>query len=189
MDRVLKYHFDKFRNRRALPPELERIGFKGSLFPNQEKLDFWRDWKRGLRVGIPDIGTVVRGAIDDLLTDEDGETLIPFDFKTRGSAPLEDSHTHYHHQMCIYGFMLERMGYKVARKAYLLFYHPREVSEDGSVLFNSDLVETKIETRDAEDLIRRAVETLTGSMPKMSDSCEFCGMRESGLKTIASFVR
>ena len=177
MDRVLKEHFDRFRSRDMLPPELEKAGFKGSLFRNQPLLDDWRNRFRGLSADMPEINSVVRGAIDDLLVDEDGETLIPFDFKTKGTAPADGYEGHYHHQMCIYGFMLEKMGHPVGRKAYLMFYHPDAVKEDGSVLFGASLVEMKIDPEDAEILIRRAAKALDGEEPEGKQGCKYCELR------------
>ena len=176
MDRILKAHFDNFRRKGELPPELGRNGFKGTLFSDQAQLDEWRDWRR-FDVELGDLGVLMRGAVDDLLVDEDGETLIPFDFKTRGWAPKDDSHGHYHHQLCIYGMMLERKGRKVADHAYLLFYHPEKVNPDGSVLFNADLVRVEIDPKDAMDLIQDAVKCLRGDMPMAAEKCEYCQAR------------
>lgn len=176
MDRVLKEHFDRFRAKNKLPPELTKNGFSGSLFKDQKLIDEWRELKTCLKTELPDVDTVVRGMIDDLLVDKDGVTLIPFDFKTKGSAPGEDYSGHYHHQLCIYGWLLERNGYDVDEKAYLLVYHPDAVQEDGSVTFNASLVKVDIDPEDAEELVRRAVKMLGKEIPKRNSECGFCGM-------------
>lgn len=189
IDRILKEHFDKHRQKGLLPPELRKAGFSGTLFKDQGLLDYWRDWKRGLKADVPHLETTVRGAIDDLLVSEDGETLIPFDFKTRGSAPISGSHKMYDHQMSLYGFILEKMGYKVDKKAYLLFYHPHTVNDDGLVIFNADLVETKIDNKNTEGMIKSAIDTLKGPMPSQGNGCGFCVLRGGDRRNLLAFTR
>ena len=51
MDKILKIHFDKFRDRGEIPPELKETecenGFK--LFEDKELLEEWRNVFKGVR--------------------------------------------------------------------------------------------------------------------------------------------
>ena len=68
MDREIKGHFDCFRSKGSLPPELGGEVFSQvRLFADQEKLELWRSWRTGLVYQDKAAGTFLSGAIDDLL--------------------------------------------------------------------------------------------------------------------------
>jgi len=175
IDDVLKGHFDRFREKCELPPELAKSGFKGNLFKDQLLIDEWR--KDGLKAELPELGVSLLGKIDDVLVDMDGKTLVPFDFKTKGSAPTDGYEDHYHHQMCLYGWLMRQNGYDVDERAYLMFYHPETVDNLGNIIFNTSLVEIDIDPSDAMDLLERAARVLRGPEPKADRNCEYCKYR------------
>src|SRR3989344_9678891 len=88
MDRILKEHFDRFRDKGELPPELCENSHCESLklFNNKELLKVWRNNLKGITWTDKD-GNILHGAVDNLLTK--GKKLIVLDFKTKG-APLKD---------------------------------------------------------------------------------------------------
>ena len=49
MDMILKAHFDKFRDKGELPPELNEINGKIKLFDDVELLKIWRSNFKGIR--------------------------------------------------------------------------------------------------------------------------------------------
>ena len=81
MDRILKAHFDSFRNKGLLPPELEKLNGHVKLFDNIELLKVWRNNLNGIQ-WIDENGTIFRGAVDNILQKDD--KLIILDYKTRG---------------------------------------------------------------------------------------------------------
>src|SRR3989338_6305165 len=90
MDRVLKSHFDKFRDKGELPPEIRdnshTEGLK--LFDDKELLTLWRNNRKGIQ--WTDIeGNVLSGAVDNLLVK--GKNLIVLDFKTKVSNSLSSN--------------------------------------------------------------------------------------------------
>ncbi len=172
MDRVLKAHFDSFRDRKALPPELN--GVNAELFGNTELLDVWRNNRKGIQFN-DDKGNLVRGAVDDIL--QNGSRLIVLDFKTRGFPVKDDTAGHYQLQLDVYNFLLRKAGYETEDYAYLLFYHPKEVEEDGDVAFHADLVKMGISTKNAEKAISKALEILQGKIPEINPECQFCEWR------------
>jgi hypothetical protein len=174
MDRVLKKHFDSFRDREMLPPELRKLeGVK--LFDNVELLEVWRDNRKGIQ-WVDEEGNVLRGAVDNIL--QKGEKLIVLDFKTRGFPLHDDTAEHYQDQLDIYNFLLRKNGWKTEDYAYLLFYHPKEVEEDGDVAFRSDLVKVEISVENAKKIFMEAIEILKGEMPEYREDCEFCNWRQ-----------
>ncbi len=169
MDRVLKTHFDSFRDRKALPPELH--GVNAELFSNTELLDAWRNNRKGIQFN-DDKGNLIKGAVDDMLQ-KDGK-LIVLDFKTRGFPVKEDTSGYYQLQLDVYNFLLRKTGYETEDYAYLLFYMPREVGKGGEFIFNSELVKMATSTKNAEKAISKALEILQGKIPEINKDCKFC---------------
>ncbi len=170
MDKILKAHFDSFRDKGLLPPELKKLK-DVKLFDNTELLKVWRNNLKGIQWADEE-GNVLRGAVDNIL--QKGKKLIVLDFKTRGFPLQEDTHEHYQDQMDIYNFLLRKNGFDTEDYAYLLFYHPKEVEEDGDVAFNTDLVKVDISIENAEKIFMDAIEILKGEIPDCGEECEFC---------------
>ena len=174
MDRILKSHFDMYREINGIPPEIKDTGAR--LFDNKNLLDEWRNNRKGIRWTDPKSGIILMGAVDELLVKDD--KLIVLDFKTRGYPVKENTKENYENQLNIYSFLLEKNGHPTEDFAYLLFFHPNKVSEDGSVLFHRDLIKVKTDTKEAEKLFRKAVNCINGSKPEKNDSCEFCNWKK-----------
>ena len=83
MDSILKTHFDKFRDKEQLPPELCNNGECKSmkLFDDKELLKTWRSNLKGISWTDKE-GNVLHGAVDNLLMK--GKKIIVLDYKTRG---------------------------------------------------------------------------------------------------------
>ncbi|MBI4896633.1 MAG: PD-(D/E)XK nuclease family protein [Candidatus Aenigmarchaeota archaeon] len=172
MDKLLKEHFDRFMEKGMLPPELARDKrLHGcTLFNDREKLAIWRNNFKGLRYEHDDIR--LRGAIDNLLVT--GTQLIILDYKTRGYPLKDDSHLYYQDQLDLYAFLLKQNGYTVAPYAYLLFYHPVQVTETGEVVFETDMVQMDVSPDHARELLANAMTVLAGDIPDAAEECQFC---------------
>ena len=147
MDRILKAHFDNFRGRGELPPELKNLNGDVSLFSDAKTLDGWRSNFKGI-AWSDENGNIFKGAVDNIL--QKGEKMIVLDYKTRGFPLKDDTAAHYQDQLDIYNFLLRKNGFLTEDYAYLLFYHPDKVTETGEVLFHTDLVRLEISTKNAE---------------------------------------
>jgi len=170
MDKILKVHFDSFMRRGLLPPELQKL--KGvKLFDDEELLKVWRSNFKGIQWKDRK-GNLFRGAVDNIL--KKGKKLIVLDYKTRGYPLKEDTHEHYKDQMDIYNFLLRKNGYQTEEYTYLIFYHPREVFENGDVCFNTDIIKIPVNINNAQKIFRKAVKCLAGEMPEPSEKCGFC---------------
>jgi hypothetical protein len=175
MDRILKEHFDAFRDRDELPPELAKLKENIKLFEDVELLDEWRNNFRGIQYVDKD-GNRLRGAVDNIL--KKGEKLIVLDYKTRGYPLKEDTAAYSQDQLDLYNFLLRKNDYKTANYAFLLFYHPNKVSESGDVAFHADLVKMKVNVKNAENILKEALATLEGKMPEHAGDCEYCKWAE-----------
>lgn len=171
MDKILKIHFDKFRDKGQLPPEIcengECSGMK--LFDDKEKLKVWQSNFKGISFTDKQ-GNELHGAVDNILVK--GKKLIVLDYKTRGYALKEDTAEHYRLQQNIYNFLLRKNGYETEDYFFLLFYIPKEVTKTGEIIFDTTLVKMKVDVKSAEKVWKKALKLLDGECP--NKCCEWC---------------
>ena len=171
MDKILKVHFDKFRDNGELPPEIcEDRECKGmKLFDDEEKMKIWQSNFKGIQF-TDKKGNLLRGAVDNLLVK--GSKLIVLDYKTRGYPLKEDTAEFSRNQLDIYNFLFRKNGYETEDYAFLLFYIPSEVTKTGEVIFDTELVKMKVDVKNAEKIWKNALKLLNSDCP--SKSCEWC---------------
>ena len=171
MDRILKIHFNNFREQRALPPELCRDVncMDMRLFENKNLLRIWQDNRKGISWKDKD-GNELHGAIDNLLVK--GKKLIVLDYKTRGYALKKDTHEYYQLQLDVYNFLLRKNQYETEDFAFLLFYVPKEVLPTGEIIFDTTLKKISINIKNAEKVWNEAIALLEKECP--SKKCEWC---------------
>ena len=170
VDAVLKRHFDSFRDKGALPPELNELK-DVKLFDDKELLRVWRNNLKGIQ-WIDEKGNLFRGAVDNLL--QKGKKLIVLDYKTRGFPLKEDTTSHYKNQLDIYNFLLRKNSYETEDYSYLLFYIPAEVDKTGAIRFETQLVKMPVDVKNAETLFNQAITVLENEIPNSSEDCEWC---------------
>jgi len=171
MDKILKIHFNVFRDNDLLPPEIceSEECFDMKLFDDKELLRKWQSNLMGIEWKDED-GNMLRGAVDNILVK--GKKLIVLDYKTRGYPLKEDTADHYQNQLDIYNFLLKKNGYQIEDYAFLLFYIPSRVVKTGEVIFDTTLKKMRINIKNAEYLWKEAIKLLNSDCPKKS--CEWC---------------
>src|SRR3989344_5131350 len=173
MDRILKEHFDRFMEKGELPPELCENGDCDGLklFDNKELLKDWRNNFRGVR-WTDEEGNIFFGAIDNILVKK--EKLIVLDYKTKGFPikDIDEASNYYQNQLNIYNLLLRKNNYETEDYAFLLFYVPKEVTETGEVIFDTELVKREINVNNAEQIFSKALEILNEECPEKG--CEWC---------------
>ncbi|MFH1202441.1 MAG: PD-(D/E)XK nuclease family protein [Candidatus Omnitrophota bacterium] len=174
MDAVIKDYFDKHRRNGLLPPELEGK-VRGKLLGDFSLLNKWRDWRStDLKYRDDALGVELSGALDDCIVEDN--LYSPLDYKTRGFAVKEDPRKYYQLQLDCYCLMLKSKGYKLKGLAYLVYYYPKKVSENGLVSFNIEVFEVTTNPENALKVIKDALNTLCGTIPKSAVNCEYCGL-------------
>ena len=173
MDKIIKIHFDKFRDKGLLPPEIkDHHHTKGlKLFNEPELLKAWRNNLKGIRFEDED-GNILFGAVDNILVK--GKKFIVLDYKTKG-YPIKDeteSGNSYQNQLDIYNFLLRKNGYETEDYGFLLFYIPKHVLETGEVVFDTLLARRETNVKNAENIYKKAIKLLKGECPK--ETCEWC---------------
>lgn len=172
MDGVIKVYFDKYRIKGELPPEIKGK-VEGKLVSDLNLLNKWRNWRTGLEYVDESLGVTLFGALDDALQDKD--KYIPLDYKTRGYAPREgDSEKYYGNQLDCYALLLQENGYSVKDIGYLIYYYPKKVEENGTVIFNVKVIELKTDPERAKKVLKDAMKLLSGSIPSHHSECEYC---------------
>jgi hypothetical protein len=171
MDAILKKHFDRFRDKNLLPPEISEHTHtkKMKLFADKELLKVWQSNFKGIQYKDRK-GNILRGAVDNILVK--GKKLIVLDYKTRGWAVKEDTAEHYRLQMDVYNFLLRKNKYETEDYTFLLFYYPNRVLEGGEVVFDTDLVKIKTSPNRAEKVWKEALQVLDSTKPK--EKCKWC---------------
>lgn len=173
MDKIIKEHFDRFRDAGEVPPELAEADVDAVPFPDEDFLAKARNWRSEPRYEDPETGAVVAGAVDDLLLNPDDEIIV-LDYKTRGYPPKTAVPGYYRRQVNLYNLILRQNGYATADHGLLLYYYPDTVMEDGGIVFHTEFHEVPVDLAAAQDLVRDAVATLQGPQPPVNPDCEFC---------------
>ena len=175
MDREIKNHFDQFRAKAEMPPELMGPEFEGiQLYSQQDKLERWRSWRTGLIFNDSETGALLSGALDDLLVK--GDRYIPFDYKTKGSpTTVEDATRYYQNQLDCYALLLDANDMPTAGFAYLLYYSPQCVRQNGEVAFHLQPIRISTDIERAKKKFRAAVQLMRQEkLPLLVATCEYC---------------
>jgi len=170
MNMILRAHFDSYRDKKELPPELGHLK-DVKLFDNLEVLSVWRNHLKGIQ-WTDDNQNIITGTVGDLL--QKGNKLIILDFQAVGFPLKEDTADAYQDQLDIYNFLLRKYGYETEDYSYLLFYQPNKITGKGNVLFHAELVKMPVSIENAERIIKQAFEVLNGPMPAPSENCDYC---------------
>jgi len=170
MDLVIKKYFDQYRGK--LPPEIDGK-VVGQLITDVNLMDKWRNWQTGLEYHNKERDAVLFGALDDCLVD--GDYYVPLDYKTRGFPPNDgDPEKYYQTQLDTYSLLLNANGYKTRDFAYLVYYYPEEVKENGIVKFNIKTAKVGTNLERAKKTFCDAVDLLKGPIPKRHSDCDYC---------------
>ncbi|MCQ9208745.1 MAG: PD-(D/E)XK nuclease family protein [Omnitrophica bacterium] len=174
MDLVIKRYFDRYRLNNELPPEVQGK-MEGKLFSDIATLEKWRNWRNSnLRYEDKAANAVLIGALDDCLVERSYH--IPLDYKTRGSELKGDPRKYYQNQLDCYCLMLESCGFKTKGIAYLLYYWPLEVRQEGVVKFHVEPIRIETDIESAKRIVQDAARLLSGPIPKSGADCEYCNL-------------
>ncbi|MGK7370851.1 MAG: PD-(D/E)XK nuclease family protein [Candidatus Halalkalibacterium sp. M3_1C_030] len=178
IDKSVKKHFDRFREEGKKPPEIERCNEDLELFKDQEFLEKARSWRSEPKWRDDATGAVLRGGVDDLMRNEDGEIVV-LDYKTRGYPPKgENSVPHYYsRQVNLYNLILRENGYSTADYGLILYFYPDGFQENGDFVFETEVRKTGVDIGKAKNLVREAVQTLNGEIPEHDEECEYSDWR------------
>jgi len=173
MDGLIKKYFDHYRASGKMPPEIEGK-VQGRLLQDQNLLNEWRKTTKtsSPRFFDKELNAYLFGGLDECFVD--GEYYIPVDYKTRGYDLKEGSLSYYQTQLDCYTFLLEREGYKHLSFAYLIYYIPTKIEENGKVQFKVEAHKLETDSQRGYNIFQQAVKCIRGSQPASHSKCQFC---------------
>lgn len=182
VDLLLKQEFDVYRKKQEPHPLLLENNIQARLFPDQQKLNQWRNNFEGIRYYDPKVKATLFGAVDDILEFPDSK-LAPLDYKSTGSK-IPTVYDRFQLQMDVYTYLLEKNGFSTPKKGYLAFYI---VDKDNGFAdrlpFKKELHEINTDSSYVQGIFEEAVAMLRGSAPSHSQDCQF-GQWLSNMKRI-----
>jgi CRISPR/Cas system-associated exonuclease Cas4 (RecB family) len=173
VDDLLKQEFDTYRANNLPHPMFKENHIKAHLFPNQKLLNQWRNNLAGIRYFDEDLKATLFGAMDDVLEFDD-DKLAPLDYKSTGS-PTSKIYDRFQLQLDVYAFLMEKNGFKVKKKGYLVFYVvDRSRGFIDRLPFRKEILEVETSPSDVYDIFKDAVDVLRLELPpEHSEDCTF----------------
>jgi hypothetical protein len=168
----LREYFDKYRG--GLPPDLTDE-LEGSLLPDTELINHWRNWHKGLRHSDTVMSAVLFGALDDCLI-QDNKYYIPVDFRLMSREPLKDVVKDRKIFLDGLTYLLATNGYKTLEFAYVIFCYPESVAQHHTLKLKKEVVRVDTDTMRAERLFYGAADFLRkrSSPPEEDRGCVYC---------------
>lgn len=193
VDTLLKKEFDIHRVKRTTHPLMRAYGIDAIPFEH-EKMEEWRDaLKRGIGTLHKSTNLFIRGGIDDVWMNSDGE-LIVVDYKATskdGAITLDDEwKIQYKRQMEIYQWLFRQNGFKVSDVGYFVYVNGKtdRKSFDGKLEFDVAVIPYSGSDVWIEDTIQEIKKCLIqDDIPEGGSDCEVCSYvelvkRETGLR-------
>ncbi len=174
MDQLLKEEFDEYRAAGEPHPILTEHGVPAKLFGDAQQLQAWRNNFQGLRWSDAGTGHTLFGAVDEILEFPDG-SLAVMDYKSSG-ASAATIYPSYQLQMDVYTFLLQRMGFRTAPRAYVAFFLAVKSDRfNGRLPFRAELVEVIPQPERVHALFERAVAVAQADeVPAPGAECDLC---------------
>lgn len=183
VDKLLKQEFDVHRKEETAHPLMEEYGVDAVPFQH-EKVNEWRNWKKGLRCIYKPTNFLVYGAIDDVWELGNGKLAI-VDYKAtskKGEVSLDaDWQIAYKRQVEVYQWLLSHNGFDVSNKAYFVYCNGDADKQafDRKIEFDIKLIEYEGNSDWIEDTLKDMHKCLNkDEAPEADSDCDFCAYRK-----------
>jgi CRISPR/Cas system-associated exonuclease Cas4 (RecB family) len=184
-DTLLKKTFDTAREKQV--PHRYFKEKKIDLVPFQhEKIDEWRENFQGVKYHYKKANLIVQGAVDDILINLKTKELSPIEFKSTQTKDGESvkylgkpHHKFWKNQLEVYGYLLEKNGFKISENSYIVFCNAEIHHEEWNEKLNFDVqvIDYKIDYTWVESTLDKIKDLLIqDTMPDFSDPdhCDIC---------------
>lgn len=189
VDELLKREFDTHRENKSHHPLLKKYGLDAVPL-DDERMDEWRDaLRRGISYLHAPTNILVRGGIDDVWVNPEGELII-VDYKATskkiGPSSENDLYDSYKKQMEIYQWLFRMNDFKVSPTGYFVYVNCKSDAKafDGKLEFDVELISYAGSDAWIEPTIYDLKKMLLGNeIPPVGKSfgggpCEYCTYRE-----------
>jgi hypothetical protein len=191
VDALLKKELDAHRANGTQHPLAKAYGLDAVPLAHA-KMDEWRNaLSQGVTCVHPATGLTVRGGVDDIWVNKEGE-LIVIDYKATSKDGTiesldEEWHIGYKRQLEVYQWLLRQNGFKVSDMGYWFYANATKDREafDGRLDFELTLVPHKGSTDWVEGTwIEIKVCLDSTAIPAPAADCDYCRYREAAGKAL-----
>lgn len=184
VDVLLKKEFDIHRVKKSHHPLMEEHGIDAVPFQH-EKIDEWRNNRKGVQCLHEPTNLLITGAIDDVWVDPE-ERLLVVEYKATSKneeVSLDaDWQISYKRQIEVYQWLLRKNGFKVSNTSYFVYCNGKTDKKafDKKIEFDVRIIPYKGNDEWVERAIFDAHKCLMGNnIPASSEDCDYCRYREA----------
>jgi len=184
-DTLLKQSFDLARKKQEPHRYFKKDNI--NLVPfSHEKMDEWRENFQGIKYHYKKANLMVQGAVDDILINLKTNELSPVEFKSTQAKDGESvkylgkpHHKFWKNQLEVYGYLLEKNGFKISEDSYIVFCNADISKEEWEEKLNFDVqvINYKMDFLWVESTLDKIKELLLqDDIPHYSDpdDCDMC---------------
>lgn len=184
VDELFKKEFDVLRAKGEPHPLMKTYGIDAVPYKD-DRMDEWRDaLKRGIKCLHEPTNLYLRGGIDDVWINSDGELHI-VDYKAtagKDEVTLDDEWKNgYKRQVEIYQWLFRQNGFKVSPIAYFVYANGQNDREafDGKLEFEVTILSYEGDDSWVPDaLVDLKACLMNDEIPPVGKACQYCPYRE-----------
>ena len=186
VDALLKEEFDIYREKQEPHPIFKKHNLNFVPFKmDKEKLNDFRNNRKGVRAKSTKTNYTIYGAIDDLWLNKDNGEVVVVDYKATSNKYGIDYvnskmayHKAYLRQLDFYAYLLKLNKFKVFKTGYWLVCNAQYKDQKtfgGSLNFKIDLLSYNLNTDYIEDTLVELEKCYSGNrIPLPSATCDAC---------------
>lgn len=190
VDELMKKEFDILRSKKATHPLMQEYGIEAVPFVHKD-LELWRDsMKNGIKYHDKKTNLIIRGGIDDVWINTDGELHI-VDYKAtskQGDVTLDaEWQDGYKRQVEVYQWLFRKNDFATSDVAYFVYANGDASPErfDAQLTFKMTIIPYSGNTSWIDDTITALHACLMAEhTPAAHPDCTYCTYREVAGKTL-----
>jgi len=184
VDSLLKKEFDIHRAGKSKHPLMEEYNIDAIPFEH-EKMNEWRNTRRGIKYIHEPTNLLIMGAIDDVWVNPKDELYI-VDYKAtskNGEVSLDAPwQITYKRQIEVYQWLFRKNGFNVSNTAYFVYCNGKTDTKafDKKIEFDVKVIPYEGDDTWIEGTIKELHQCLLSEdIPKMAEDCDYCRYRKA----------
>ena len=194
VDALLKEEFDIYREKQEPHPIFKKYNLNFVPFEmDKEKLNDFRNNRKGVRAKSVKTNYTIYGAIDDLWHNKDNDEVVVVDYKATSNKYGVDYvnskmgyHKAYLRQLDFYAYLLKLNKFKVFKTGYWFICNAQYKDQktfSGNLNFTIDLLSYDIKTDYIEDTLVELEKCYNSNkIPQPNAVCDTCRWQRETLK-------
>lgn len=194
VDTLLKKEFDIHRTEESAHPLMEEYGIEAIPFAH-EKIDEWRDTRKGVQYLYEPTNFLITGAIDDVWINLE-EELHVVDYKAtskNGQVSIDaDWQISYKRQMEVYQWLLRKNNFLVSDVGYFVYCNGNTDKEAFDKKIEFDI--TIIPYKGKDDWVEKTIASIhkclmSEKIPEMAKDCDYCRYRKTAAEETHKYLQ